>query len=993
MLPTINLQDKNQEIRIFICDSRSQVIGRVKEAYSPSYSINTGKLNELSFTIPLYIDDLQLGRQRNPSAQLLINRAKIRVKYGTIDEMFIIDSIDDTDENEQRNIHAFSLGYELSDKILAGYVSKVTTSSIDANTGKTVYSEVESPIDISKALTDSLQKNRTWSVGYIDPALRNVYRSFSFDSQSPLEYVYQIGEKFTAIITWDTLQKKINAYHPDNYGSNKGFKITDEQYVTSLVKNSTDEEFCTRLFVYGSDGLSINSVNPNGQGYIEDYSYFMSNGQMSQALIDALTNYNAYIGTHSGSFPSLLTQMTTAQGEWTTINNDLTTLKTSLDNAQNLLDIGKASSTASYVEEQFLTSAKPKTYTHTFDVNDEYFYFFKLDYGITTPLTENPKITFNSVNVPFKRDDWHWVRFKGSSTLKIDTYNTNFTEKGYFVKITETDFSTTPIDDVNKKFNPFYWQKLVDAKINELSAKQTLIDNIQEQMDNLQTDIAIENHLSSDQLNELDGFIIEKEYSDDNITDATTLLAEGKKQLQEKNKPQVVFTISLVNFFNSLEEKRNWDKLSIFDTVRIQSDTINVDLTAKIITIQIDEDSISLTIANTKNIKDAQDKFIELLYGTANSTKTIQKKEYTWDDAVQVSDAFNDYLNKAIDATKQKIVAGINENVVIDQKGLRINSPDDPNTYLIANHGVIAITHDNGVTWENALTTDGLVAEKVIGKLIAGAKLVIENENGSFVVTGDKVTISGGSLTIDGGLSETQIDPDATGRWNDASDFYDNLNTDNTLTVYEKKALRNTWNDIVLEHNTNNELITLYFGDNANWQFIYDYNDAFRVLDNYLHVSLQSDGKAILNETNMNNVTQIDYTEFDNFFSRYYEKREAVKVQIQTKQKETTDGVQSDLDGAKADIVYKTELHSTAGTQFMNGNGVTTLYVLVYKGSTDITSTLPNASFVWRKTDQDGKADTAWNNLHIGKGNTIQVTGDEVDRKATFWCDIDIPNA
>lgn len=707
MLPSIDLKAKNQEVKIFLVNSRNQVIGRVKEADSISYDINAGKLNEISFTIPLYIDDLTKGLTKNKHTDILIDRAMIKAEYNQCEEIFVIDSVDDSNEG-QRNLHAFSLGILLNDKILSGYKSQ-TKKITD---GKTEY--VDSPIDIAQAIKDALQKNRIWQIGTIDSKLQNIYRSFEFDSQTPLEYLYQIGEKFNAILEWDTINKKINAYHPDNYGQDRGFKITDDKYITSITKKYSDDEFCTRLFLYGKDGLDVNSVNRNGQSYIEDFSYFMNNGQMSETLKTRLLSYDNYLNSRKTEFPTLLTELQNEQTALTKLQQEFNTYQTNEIIADNNCSLAK--SVNDFYTFTDVYNSVNKTFTHSFDENhNHHFYFFKLQ------TNGNPTITFGtSENIQYVVDNNHWyaLKFEGSSNLTMSNFTNSVTLTGYIVGITTDEYTNDTVDDLNTNYNYPMWTEKMNAKQIEIDAKNIQIQQTQAQIKQLQTDESIDGYFTAEELNELDQFIIEKEYSDENIIDAQTLLTEGQKQLSERNKPQISFDVSLVNFLNLLEEKRNWDKISIFDKIRIKSNKIDTDIKANIINMKIDKDSINLTIANTKDIKSAQDKFIQLLYGSVNSTKQLAKKEYTWDDAYKVKNNFNNYVNSAIDANKQKIIAGVDETVVIDEKGLKITSPKDPNSYLIANHGILGITHNNGETWENAITTEGIVGEKLKCKIL-----------------------------------------------------------------------------------------------------------------------------------------------------------------------------------------------------------------------------------------------------------------------------------
>jgi phage minor structural protein len=89
-------------------------------------------------------------------------------------------------------------------------------------------------------------------------------------------------------------------------------------------------------------------------------------------------------------------------------------------------------------------------------------------------------------------------------------------------------------------------------------------------------------------------------------------------------------------------------------------------------------------------------------------------------------------------------------------------------------------------------------------------------------------------------------------------------------------------------------------------------------------------------------------------------------------------------------VTYKVETHSTNGIAFKNGVISTQIYTVVYHGNDDITATLPNSAFIWKKYTKDGVIDSAWTDAHVDIGALIDITGADVYEKATFTCEVDI---
>jgi hypothetical protein len=416
---------------------------------------------------------------------------------------------------------------------------------------------------------------------------------------------------------------------------------------------------------------------------------------------------------------------------------------------------------------------------------------------------------------------------------------------------------------------------------------------------------------------------------------------------------------------------------------------------AKIIQIDYDLENseISLTIANTTDLLSETDKLVQLLYNSSSASTTIQNNKYKWDKVAYVQDQVSALVQGEWDATKNKIIAGVNNSVEVGNRGIIIKNPDYPDEVVIMQSGVIALSKDAGETWKTAINPDGVVAERLIGRVIAGEELIITNSYGTFTFDNSGVHIEANSFVVSSSSGENMVD-----KWSDASHFVDDYTSDSKITPFEKSDLQSKWNSITGEYNANQTMINNYWDDTTGLSFVSDYNNKYTALYDYLFMDLQTDGRAILAVGNMDTTSSIIPTTFKTKFNDYNGALTELKTQLSLRAKELADQAQSSANDAQTridevadDVVYKTELHSTNGDQFKNGNIDTTLYVVVYRGKENITSTLPNTAFIWRKTDFNGIADTAWQNAHVGVGNAVHVTRDDVYKKATFWCDIDIP--
>lgn len=539
-----------------------------------------------------------------------------------------------------------------------------------------------------------------------------------------------------------------------------------------------------------------------------------------------------------------------------------------------------------------------------------------------------------------------------------------------------------------------------DAKKSELEGQsifvfgiKAFIDRLNNELDELQSQISMEETFTEDLLDELNLYIIESAWRDDNYIDENELYGDAIKKFDELRQPKVVIDVTIENLLNIIEEQYYWDKITLGDLIKVRYPQMNIEYMAKIIQIDYDlaNSEISLTIANTTDLLSETDKLVQLLYNSSSASTIIQNNKYKWDKVAYVQDKVGELISNEWDATKNKIIAGVNNSVEVGNRGIIVKNPDFPDEIVILQSGVLALSKDGGETWKTAIKPDGIVAERLIGRLIAGEELVITNSHGSFVFDNRGVYIEADSFIISSSSGKNLVK-----EWSNTTEFINAYTDDGLITPYEKKSLKEQWDKITAVYNNNNEKIARYWGDEANGlTFVVYYRAMYTELYNFLFFDKQQDGVSLFSD--MNTVTPVDAVNFKMKFNRFEDAQLEVDKQLALRATDLAIKAQKDADDAKKridevidDVVYRVQLYSTNGDKFNNGRIDTTVYVVVYKGTDNITDTLPDSSFIWRKTNSNGVDDVAWNNAHRGVGKQIKITSDDVHKKATFWCDINI---
>lgn len=655
MFIDIDYSKKPKNIKLHLAKPNKQIISHIKERFKPSLSLKLGNINELSFSIPYKIEDENFQLIDNPHIELIKQKMLIRATMDTQKEWFIVDEINkDSDDSDVFSVKAFSLGYENKHK----RISEMEEESVNAN-------EV-----MTQLLTES-----NWTVGTIDPIFNAMYRQFKVDDSNVLDSIIQVGETYGALIKWDTALRQVSLLNLDTYGKFRGMTVSEERLLRSISESTTSDELVTRLFVYGNEDISINSVNPTGQSYIEDFSYFMypferdvdrnvvnSSHFMSDALCHAILDHQALVQQNAPQINSLVDQKATKQAQLVTEQSTLNQLNLELENILNLLDIAKAT------EDEAL---------------------------ITQRTTE--------------RND----------------------------KQTEITAQTVVVSGLNSD-----------------------IADLDTQIGTLQDEISNDPNFTPELRDELNYYVIEQEWRDDRYINPQELYDDGLKKFTELREPKVTIKTTIDNLMNVIEEQYYWDKLVLGDLIKVKKKQMKIEHMAKIIEINYDFESeeLDLVIANTKDLLNETEKFVQLLYNASSTSSLVENSKHIWDKITPVSNQVSNILSSEWEANKNKIIAGINNQTEIGNRGIIIRNPDLPNEIVVMQAGVIALSKNSGETWQTAINANGIVAERLLGRILAGENLIITNSAGTFTFDNTGAKIKASSFIIESGTGSNLID-------------------------------------------------------------------------------------------------------------------------------------------------------------------------------------------------------------------------------------------
>ncbi|MDN6570299.1 MAG: hypothetical protein L0L22_04795, partial [Staphylococcus equorum] len=353
------------------------------------------------------------------------------------------------------------------------------------------------------------------------------------------------------------------------------------------------------------------------------------------------------------------------------------------------------------------------------------------------------------------------------------------------------------------------------------------------------------------------------------------------EEFEKYQKPTRSFKTDLASFINSIESKKYHGRLEIGEEVKIKSNKLEEEYTSIIIGYSGDlvSGDFQLEISDNMDDIDALDRLATIIYQAESSSSILENNKYKWNNIVEVKDEVTAWRDKEIKAVDNRIVAGANESITLDNHGMMVRNPDFPNEVIIIQSGVVALSKDNGKTWNTSITPNGVIAETLIGKILAGNNLIITNDSGSFVIDNTGLTVNMDSIKI---MSGHEGNPkNVIESWNKLLLTYDEIANDNLINEYEKKQLKNQWTKITDIHSS---MISSFMKgrgkptkENPYPDEYNEYVIAYEDLNKYLNQTQQSDSYSILNDANITKTTTIDPEVFKEKFINYDKKKQALE--------------------------------------------------------------------------------------------------------------------
>lgn len=248
-------------------------------------------------------------------------------------------------------------------------------------------------------------------------------------------------------------------------------------------------------------------------------------------------------------------------------------------------------------------------------------------------------------------------------------------------------------------------------------------------------------------IEELNDLTIEQTYTDEFYTKALGLFEYAKKVMESKTKLTYEFSLEHEELVSGIKHPLGWEwfveigaKVEIPDKDLADKDGF-VSIYAykyspknKIIeSVEFNNDS-----AVTKAIKGLAS-FSKVAYDTANMTDFWKE---TWKESENATAIVSDIRKNGLDLSANIVRGGNTVNKIsMTESGVFIIDAENDDNQIYIGSSLIAITTDRWFTSKTAIDQGGIIADTIIGRLLLGEELFLSNEDGSFMILPNKISI------------------------------------------------------------------------------------------------------------------------------------------------------------------------------------------------------------------------------------------------------------
>ena len=311
MITVKGIEDKYS---IELCKTNETPIGALPSDCLDSLTCKLCDLDEAKLTVHKYyysnIGKIKLGfylyDEIKPERIITLNNRK-----------FIIKSVEEDDKNKIKILLCYAKQKKLEKNTIS--VEDLGFYLMDSDEDQGIFN-----------LDEYMYEETGWRFGHIDNEVRyNSNGEPRLRWQESVEedwYTYlnsTLAKQYNCITVFDDEHGLVNLYAIDNFGDDLKIFLSYDNYLKELSRTDNSSDIVTKLKLIGNEEKCyIEDANPTGLNYIENYSYFIESGDMSNELITALNTYDEMVKERTITWKELNTQLLEKQNELTIKKNE-----------------------------------------------------------------------------------------------------------------------------------------------------------------------------------------------------------------------------------------------------------------------------------------------------------------------------------------------------------------------------------------------------------------------------------------------------------------------------------------------------------------------------------------------------------------------------------------------------------------------------------------------------------------------------------------------
>lgn len=617
-----------------------------------------------------------------------------------------------------------------------------------------------------------------WKIGYVSSSLWGQYRSFSESNEGLYGFLNNtVSESYSALFVFDFEEYKVNVYDTNEIIKKTDVMLTFDNLLQKAEIQELNNDIYTVLNVKGAENLSIARINPLGTKQIFKLDYYA--GSLDENSEYYYKNYKDWIDSeelrlkvltwqkevkeqmydteNTNSYGYLLEQQNKVNRKRLVQESKYVDTKTLNESEQTLM--------STYLDDQTTKTESGNTTMYNYHKKKQYAYEYNMNVlksGGTLYNTSNEElfdspnelgaptgqVVYTEVPIPIDNDRLYSVDSLVEKISEIETSRENIVKTyGYEYYFTSEE---------RTELEPF-------IKEGEYQDSTFIITDAMNVADYSNGDTYVETTNGIKQIKDLtdNDVIIDANYV------AKQLLDAGYKKMETVCVPSFSFSLESVNFFFIEEFKKFAGQMDFgaMISVELQDGEWVYPYLQEIVLDYENPDSFSLTFGNRFRLSNAEWTWEELHNSTNNAVNSVNSLLPSVSQPVTngTIDRVTSYINNTLIAANQEIQATSDNEFSFGGYGIRgrKKTTEIPNyngysgEQIWISNNRICFT-DNG--WDTSKmifgkVTDGaygVVADVIVGHLIAGNNLVISNstEDGeaTFYVDADGARLTNSQL-------------------------------------------------------------------------------------------------------------------------------------------------------------------------------------------------------------------------------------------------------